>query len=208
MNIDQIRETYDRKAERYDRTVGFTENVILGDLRREFGAQLRGRTLEVAIGTGLNLPYYSEAVTEATGVDLSAEMLEHAQERARRLERPITLRQMDAQRLEFETNSFDTVAISLALCTTPDPRQALREIARVCRPGGNVVVLEHVLAPNRLVAGMQRLWSPVQERALGCHLTRQTVALMQEEEFTIEADRSRLLGIFRLVVARPPRDRV
>lgn len=207
MNVDQIRNAYDREAERYDRSLGLTENVLMGDLRAAFGAELRGRTLEVAIGTGLNLPHYSSAVTDAVGVDLSAEMLKRARNRADELGRTISLSQMDAQQLKFEPAQFDTVAISLALCTVPDPRLAVREAARVCRPDGKVVVLEHVLSPLGLVAGAQRLFSPVQERALGCHLTRRTLPVLADEGFSIVSTRSKFLGVFQLVVARPPQMR-
>jgi ubiquinone/menaquinone biosynthesis C-methylase UbiE len=203
MNLRQIRTTYDQRAPTYDRTVGFGERILLGDLRRAFGAELRGKTLEVAVGSGLNLPYYGDAVTEAVGVDLSLGMLAQAETKARELGLPIRFAQMDAQRLAFRDASFDTVGISLALCTIPDPEAALREAARVCRPGGRVVLLEHVLSPVWPVAVLERLWSPHQERSLGCHLTRETVETARRLGFAVESERSRFFGVFRLVVARP-----
>ena len=160
MNLSQIRTTYDRRAPSYDKTVGFTERLFLGDLRRAFGSALRGETLEVAVGSGLNLPSYTPAVTRAVGTDLSGGMLAEARKRARELDLPMRFVQMDAQRLAFPDASFDCVAISLALCTIPDPVAALRELARVCRPGGRVVLLEHVLSPSRPVALLERIWSP------------------------------------------------
>jgi ubiquinone/menaquinone biosynthesis C-methylase UbiE len=104
----------------------------------------------------------------------------------------------------FPSASFDTVAISLALCTVPDPRRALAELARVCRPSGRVVFLEHVLSPIPPVAWMERLVSPVQERILGCHLDRSTIDLVRAAGYEIEREESRVLGVFRLAVARPP----
>jgi ubiquinone/menaquinone biosynthesis C-methylase UbiE len=204
MNLRQLRTTYDQRAPTYDKSVDFGERLLLGDLRRAFGAELRGETLEVAIGSGLNLPSYAGAVTHAVGVDLSQGMLREAATRARDLGLTADFAQMDAQRLAFPDASFDTVAISLALCTVPDPVAALRELARVCRPGGRVVLLEHVLSPNRLVALLERWWSPVQERTIGCHLTRQTIATARDLGFAIDAERTRFFGVFRLVVARPP----
>jgi len=158
----------------------------------------------VAIGSGLNLPYYSPAVTRVVGVDLSRGMLEQAAKRARALGAPIALAQMDAQRLAFPDASFDTVAISLSLCTVRDPIAALRELARVCRPTGRIVLLEHVRSPVWPVFALQRLWTPVQERMIGCHLTRETVELARGLGIAIQSERQRLFGIFRLVVARPP----
>lgn len=204
MNRDRIRAVYDRHAATYDRSVQLAERVMLGGLRRAFGAELRGETLEVAIGSGLNLPYYSPAVTRAVGVDLSRAMLAQARRRADALDRPLALVQADAERLPFPDAAFDTVAVSLALCTVPDPSAALRELTRVCRPDGRVVLLEHVRSPVGPVFVVQRLLTPLQERFIGCHLTRETVDAARRLGLTIESERRRLFDVFRLVVARPP----
>ncbi|HEY8446221.1 MAG TPA: methyltransferase domain-containing protein [Thermomicrobiales bacterium] len=201
---DRIQEIYDRIAPDYDRTVGRGERLLLGDLRRAFGAELRGETLEIGIGSGLNLPYYSRNVHRAVGIDLSLGMLRVAQERAVTLGLPLAVAQMDAERLGFRDGSFDTVAFSLTLCTVPDPVAALREAARVCRPEGRVILLEHVRSPVWPVTMVQRLLAPAQERAMGCDLLRTTVETAERLGFTIESERRRLFGVFRLVVARPP----
>lgn len=203
MNLTRIRDIYDQRASTYDKTVGFSEKLLLGNLRREFAAELRGNTLEIAIGSGLNLPGYPTAVTRAVGVDLSHGMLREARLRGRS-GGDLLLAQMDAQHLAFPDQSFDTVAVSLALCTIPDPLLTLGEIARVCRPGGRIVLLEHVRSPLLPVAMVQRLLSPLQERFIGCHLDRETIALVQRLGFRIVSERRHLLGVFRLVVAEPP----
>jgi ubiquinone/menaquinone biosynthesis C-methylase UbiE len=177
---------------------------MLGDLRARFWAALTGRVLEIAIGSGLNLPYYTDAVTAAVGVDFSAGMLREAQARAAELGRAIELRQMDAHALAFADASFDTVAISLALCTVADPAAVLREMARVCRPEGRIVLLEHVLSPIPPVAWLERLASPLQTRAMGCHLDRRSIDLARELGFRIEIEHRRLAGIVRLAIGRPP----
>lgn len=205
MELQRIRAVYDKRAKTYDKTVGFGEKVLLGGLRSAFAAELRGNTLEVAIGSGLNLPGYPSDVGQAVGVDLSRGMLREARERGRPGAPAPLLAQMDAQQLAFPDDSFDTVAVSLALCTVPDPGAALREMARVCRPGGRIVLLEHVRSPVRPVAMAQRLLSPMQKRFIGCHLDRETIALVKHLGFTIVSERRHLLGIFRLVVARPPK---
>lgn len=204
MNLRQIRAVYDRRAPTYDRTIGLSERVLLGDLRRAFAAELRGQTLEVAVGSGLNLPFYPPTVERAVGIDLSGGMLGQARERANDLGLAIDLVRMDAQRLAFADASFDTVGVSLALCTVPDPVAALAEMARVCRPEGRVVLLEHVRSPVWPVFALERLVSPLQERLIGCHLTRDTIGTARQLGFTVETDRSRLAGVVRLVVARPP----
>ena len=204
MNLYQLRAAYDRRAPTYDRSVGLAERVLLGGLRQAFANELRGETLEVAIGSGLNLPYYPAAVERAVGVDLSGGMLAGARQRAADLGRPITLVQGDAQRLPFPDDRFDSVGISLSLCTIPDPAAALRELARVCRPDGRIILLEHVRSPVWPICAIERLLSPLQERVIGCHLTRETIDTARRAGFAIESERRRLLGVVRLVVARPP----
>lgn len=204
MNLTQLRATYDRLAPTYDKTVGFTERLFLGGLRQAFGAELRGETLEVAVGSGLNLPYYTDAVTRAVGVDLSRGMLNAAEATALSRGRSITFVQMDAEHLAFRDGQFDTVAISLALCTVPNPEATLREMIRVCRPGGRIVMLEHVLSPFWPIAMLERLWTPIQERQLGCHLTRETFETARALGLTIESERTRFFGVFRLAVAPLP----
>lgn len=204
MTQHRVQAIYDRRAPTYDRSVGRGERIAVGTFRQTFGEALEGHVLEIAIGSGLNLPYYSEAVTSAVGVDFSRGMLQQATRRATDLGREIDLLQMDAHQLAFADATFDTVAISLALCTVADPATVLREMARVCRPAGRVVLLEHVLSPSRPVAMIERLASPLQNRMLGCHLDRRTIDLARELGFTFEAEHHRLAGIFRLAVGRPP----
>ena len=203
MNLPQLRAAYDRLAPTYDRSVGLAERVLLGGLRQAFANEFRGESLEVAIGSGLNLPYYPAAVERAVGVDLSGGMLAEARRRAAELGRPITLVQGDAQRLPFPDDRFDSVGISLTLCTIPDPQAALRELARVCRPDGRIILLEHVRSPVWPVYLVERVLSPLQERFIGCHLTRETIDMARREGFAIESERRRLFGVVRLVVARP-----
>jgi len=201
---ERIRRLYDERAATYDRSQGIVERLMLGRLRETYGGLLKGETIEVGIGSGLNIPFYSPAVTRAVGVDLSQEMLRQAQERAAHLDIPFALVQADAEALPFPDASFDTVAISLALCTIPDPVKALRELGRVCRPGGRIVMLEHVRSTARPLAALQRVLSPLNERSIGCHLDRDTVDLARSLGFTIDETRSRLFNSVQLVVARPP----
>ncbi len=195
---------YDKRAKDYDRSVGLVENLALGDLRAEFGSHLVGETLEIAIGTGLNLPHYSTAAVRSVGVDRSIGMMEKAAERSAAIGVRIDLVQADAERLPFPKNTFDTVAISLALCTVERPVQALREMGRVCRSDGQIVMLEHVRSPNRFVYQLERLWTPVQERAFGCSMVRDTIGVAQAQGFHVHTDRQKLFGVFRLIVANPP----
>src|SRR5690606_28146924 len=126
---------WDRQAGAYDRRMAFAERRFFADTRRWLCGQAAGDTLEVAIGTGLNLPHYPGDV-RLTGVEWSEGMLAEARRRAARLGRPVDLRWGDARALDFEDGRFDTVVCTFALCGIPDEAAALGEMARVLRPGG------------------------------------------------------------------------
>jgi ubiquinone/menaquinone biosynthesis C-methylase UbiE len=205
MNVSRIREVYDERARRYDATVGRAENLMLGDFRRRFGAMMTGDTLEIGVGSGLNLPYYPApaAIHTHTAMDLSTGMMDVARERAAVSGLPVRFVHGDAQRLPFRDHTFDTVGVSLVLCTVPDPARALREMRRVCKPEGKIVLLEHVLSHHWPVALIERVMTPLQARAIGCHLDRETIETARRAGLRIESEQVRRLGIFRLAVARP-----
>jgi ubiquinone/menaquinone biosynthesis C-methylase UbiE len=203
MNNRQIRDAYDRRAADYDLSMGRGGGKLTGSFRARFGSLLHGETLEIAIGSGLNLPYYSAKVTRAVGIDLSDGMLQIAAKRARELGRHVDLLVMDAQKLAFRDNSFDTVAISFALCTVPDPAAALHEMSRVCKPDGHIVLLEHLRSSFAPVGLALRIASPIQERINGCHLARRTMDTVRQSGMEIVREDQRLFGIVRLAVARP-----
>lgn len=134
-------------------------------------AQASGDVLEIALGTGRNLPYYPSDV-RLTGIELSPMMLELARKRAADLGRQVDLRLGDAQALDFADQSFDTVVCTFALCTIPDERQAVAEAYRVLRPGGRFVLVEHVRSPWLPVRAVQRI---LEEQRLppGCKAAEQ-----------------------------------
>ena len=204
---ERIRRLYDERAATYDRSFGIVERVLLGPFRETYGALLQGETIEVGVGSGLNIPFYSRNVSRVVGVDLSREMLLLAGKRAASLHVPVALVQADAEALPFPDDTFDTVAISLALCTIPDPRTALLELARICRSSGRIVMLEHVRSTARPVAALQQLLSPLNERAAGCHLDRDTFGLARSLGFSFDETQSRLFAAVRLAVGRPPAPR-
>lgn len=201
---ERIQRIYDERAASYDRSLGIIEHRLLGPMRRAYGSLLRGETLEVAIGTGLNLPFYSSQVGYIVGSELSYPMLAQATARARQLGLRFAGIQADATALPFGDASFDTVAISLALCTIPEPAAALMEMARVCRPDGRVVLLEHVRSTAAPLAFVQRVLTPMQVRSQGCHLDRDTISLAQSLGFSCQVVESRLWDAVRLVIAQPP----
>src|ERR1039457_5639832 len=130
----------------------FWDRHLFGASRPWACGRAVGDVLEVAIGTGRNLPYYPDGI-RLTGVDLSAQMLGIARDRAAGLGRQADLRPGDAQVLDFPDGSFDTVLCTLGLCAIPDDHRAISEMARVLRPGGRLLVADHLAARAAVLRG-------------------------------------------------------
>lgn len=198
-----VRRHYDDTASTYDRKIAFFEKVLFGEGRQWVCSQADGDVLEVAVGTGRNLRHYPADV-RLTGIELSAAMLELARREAAVLGRDADLRVGDAEALEFDDASFDTVTCTLGLCTIPDDRAAVAEMWRVLRPGGRLLLLEHVRSPVRPVRRGQRVLEPLFVRFQQDHLTREPLERVRATGFEIERlERSRL-GIVERLAARKP----
>jgi ubiquinone/menaquinone biosynthesis C-methylase UbiE len=174
----------------YDRFLSTAEKAGLRHMRRELLSEASGRTLEVGAGTGLNADLYPPAVTELVLSEpdrFMSSKLRSKHPHAEVVDAP-------AERLPFEDDSFDTVTVTLVLCTVPDPPAALREIARVLRPGGRLLFLEHVRAEDPGLARWQdRLHGPWYLFGDGCHCNRDTLATLEASPLTVErAERGRL----------------
>ncbi len=206
--LTRVAAIYDDIAPSWDGRQGLVERRLMGKaMRASLASHLTGDVLEIGTGTGATLPFLApkaSAIASLTGTDLSHGMLMEARRTARSLGPPVSLVRMNAEALAFADAAFDTVTTSLMLCTVPDPARALREMARVLRPGGRVVLLEHVRAPNPLLALSQRALTPLQVRMLGCHLDRRTDKLVRELGFRVEHEETRFFDVFHLIVARPP----
>jgi ubiquinone/menaquinone biosynthesis C-methylase UbiE len=187
---ERVRRIQDKEAPRYDRQMGFLERVFFGGGREWACSQVQGEVLEIAIGTGRNLTYYPDNV-RLTGVELSPEMLAIARQRAAQLGRDVDMRIGDAQQLEFEDQSFDSLIITFALCTIPDDRVAASEAIRVLRPGGRLALLEHVRSPSTPVRAVQRMLDPLTVRFGADHLVREPLDYLADVGFEIDSKRRR-----------------
>lgn len=147
----------------------------------------RGRVLEVGIGSGLNLPFYDSAkVTEVWGLDPSPELTEMASGAARGVPFDVELVSAGAEEIPLDTDAFDTVVLTYTLCTIPDTASAFREIARVLKPGGELLFCEHGLAPDASVRRWQDGLNPIWRRlGGGCHLNRDIPGLIERGGFEI-----------------------
>lgn len=168
------RKRYDRIAPVYDLLERPMENATL-PWRRRLWAEVRGeRILEVGVGTGRDLPFYPKAA-DVVAVDISPRMLARARSRAGRMGIEVDLREMDAQFLDFTDNSFDSAVATFVFCSVPDPVQGLRELGRVVKAGGRILLLEHVRPRGRLLGWLFDVLSSLTARLFGCRLNRRTV---------------------------------
>ncbi|WP_084723332.1 class I SAM-dependent methyltransferase [Streptomonospora alba] len=204
--LDAMRAHWDSQAPSYDRAMDRVERLFVGDGRSWVCGQARGRTLEVAIGTGRNLELYGEDV-ELTGIDLSPRMLDIARRRARGMEHVAALREADAEHLPFADAHFDTVVATLSLCSVPDVGASVAEMRRVLRPGGRLLLLDHVrptVAPLRwALRGLEWITARTQPGS-GERFLRRPLVQVREQGFTVEADeRSKAGAVERVSAVKP-----
>lgn len=188
---------WDRKAPTYDKEMATWEQRLFRDSRQWACQQATGHVLEVAVGTGLNLPLYPTSTT-LTGIDISDQMLD----RARTRPRPADLRQGDAQALTFDDATFDTVVCTFGLCAIPDMDTAIKEMIRVLRPNGQLILVDHVPSSSPVIRAVQWLLERVTVPLAGEHFLRRPanhlhgLAIERQERFS--------RGLIERVVARKP----
>jgi ubiquinone/menaquinone biosynthesis C-methylase UbiE len=164
----------------YDRCMRGTEDAGLHEMRRSLLSSANGRTLELGAGTGANLDLYPEAVTELVLTEPDPHMFSQLRAKAAERRPDAQLVQAPAESLPFEDSSFDSAVVTLALCTVPDPTATLAEAARVLKPGGALLFLEHVRSDSPGLARWQdRLERPWRFLGDGCHCNRDTVATIE-----------------------------
>lgn len=163
---------------RYNRTSMFydlMDKMIPEPLRKRVLGLAKGEVLEVGVGTGSNLAYYPSSC-HVTGIDFSPGMLTKAR---KKLEKTglnnVKLLEMDVEDLQFSDNSFDTVITTCVFCSVPDPIKGLREVRRVCKSGGQIILLEHVKSGKPLGGWLMELLNPVAVRLIGANINRDTL---------------------------------
>ena len=167
--------TYNRIAGLYDLLDLPFEHFRYKPLRKHIFSDLRGEVLDAGVGTGRNMAHYPEEAT-MTGVDLSPAMLSRAAHRQQRLQVPVTLKQADIMATDFEDHSFDHVVATFLFCVLDNEHQALalQGLNRICRPGGEIRIVEYALSQNPLHRFVMRLWAPWVRWAYGAAFDRNT----------------------------------
>lgn len=196
------RRVWNRDAGRFDKQMGFMEKLFGTDHRPWACGEARGKTLEVAVGTGLNVPFYGADV-DLTGIDLSDGMLDVARKRVRDLGRSdVQLVEGDAQDLPFEDATFDSVVCTFSLCGIPDPALAIAEMRRVLRPAGRLILVDHVRSSARPYLYLQR-GIELFTRREGEYMTRRPLEQVLAAGFRIDHHERMKAGIIERVVATP-----
>ncbi len=199
---EEIRQKYERFAHWYDLMDGIPEVLGVRRLRRRLLQRASGRVLEIAVGTGRNLSHYPKTC-QVIAVDFSPAMLRVARRRARGLGLNIPFFVMDAETLAFPDRCFDTVVSSLTLCTFPDPPAALREMARVCRADGRILLLEHGRSDWGWLGRWQDRRANRHAKALGCRWNRDPLDLARQAGLRLLAARRMFFGIIHVLEAVP-----
>ena len=197
----EIAGIYDELAPRMERFAP-VNRLLTGRYRARLFGGARGRVLDVACGTGENFRYLPSGV-DLTGVDVSTGALAAAERRAARLGVEADLREMDAAALAFPDDSFDTVVSALSTCTFPDPGAALDEMARVCRPDGRVLLLEHGRSSLGPVARFQDRRARGHFETAGCRWNQEPADVVAGTDLDVLGVDRHLLGVLTVLTARP-----
>lgn len=199
----KTRRVWEKAAPTYDDKMAGFERGFIGDGRAWVASRARGRTLEVAMGTGLELPHYPVDAT-VTGIDLSPAMMAQAKRRAAALGRDVTFVVGDAQALPFDDASFDSVVCALGLCSFPDPTGAIAEMRRVLVSGGRLLLLDHIRSSWPPVVAGQWLVERITIPVAGEHFTRRQLPLVRAAGFeVVETERTKAGTIERIHARRP-----
>ena len=188
-------------ASNYDRSISAVDRRFLATSRAWVCTRASGKTLEVAIGTGLNLGYYPKG-TALFGLEYSLPMMQGALNKSSRLNLDVTYTQGDALALPYADGSFDSVLCTYALCGFEDERKALAEMQRVLKPGGRLLLADHIVSSNTLVRALQRLLELYSIPAHGEHFRRRPLLHLESLGFEIVETERLSFGVIERVHAR------
>jgi ubiquinone/menaquinone biosynthesis C-methylase UbiE len=197
-----IKKRYDRIAPYFEGLEAVMEGLFFKQWRKKLWAKVDGyHILEVGVGTGKNFDYYP-GDAKITAIDFSPEMLRQATHKKARKAISVELDLMDVQSLAFADNSFDTVIGSFVFCSVPLPLKGLKELYRVCRPGGQVLLLEHVLSSKPVIAKVMNFINPVIVALVGANINRNTVKNVKACGFALVRVDKRSGDIIKLIEAK------
>ena len=197
-----IRKRYDRIAPYFEMMEAVMEGLFFKSWRKKLWAKVEGHhILEVGVGTGKNFAYYPPRA-QVTAVDFSPAMLKQASIKKANKVITVNLDLMDVQSLAFADNSFDTVIASFVFCSVPQPLKGLKELHRVCRPGGQILLLEHVISSNDWLAKIMNFVNPIVRKLVGANINRNTLRNVKAAGFAWVRVDQQSSDIIKLIEAR------
>ena len=201
MDLDSIRGAYRRYASYYDKVFGPFFAQGLQRAVERLNEKPGQRILEVGVGTGLSLPKYDPR-SRVVGIDVSPDMLAKAEERVARECQPGTvesLQVMDAEAMDFPDNSFDSIACMYVVSVVPDPQRLINEIQRVCKPGGDIYIVNHFASRNPVVRGLEKSLRPL-SKLMGFRPDMEIETLPNHEGFPrLSVDNANMMGYWKLI---------
>ena len=199
---DLIRKRYDRIAPYFEIMEAMMEGLFFKSWRKKLLSKVEGHhVLEVGVGTGKNFEYYPPGA-RVTAIDFSPEMLKQATQRKTTKAIKVELDLMDTQSLAFADNSFDTVIASFVFCSVPQALKGLKELYRVCKPGGQVLLLEHVISTHPFLAKVMNLLNPIVLTLVGANINRNTIRNVKAAGFAWVIVDQRSSHLIKLIEAR------
>jgi ubiquinone/menaquinone biosynthesis C-methylase UbiE len=198
----EIKDKYDGFARWYDLVEALPEFFGVRALRRRLAGKVHGRTLEVAAGSGKNMRLLPDNIDLVAG-DISRGMLQIADRKAEKIGISPDYVLLDAENLPFRDNSFDTVISTLSACTFIDPAEAFREMSRVCRPDGRILLLEHGRSSWRLIGWYQDRRAEKHASQFGCQWNRHPIQIAQDTGLRLTETQTHFFDIFAVIEAKP-----
>ncbi|MFC0472780.1 class I SAM-dependent methyltransferase [Halalkalibacter kiskunsagensis] len=185
----------------YDAFMNPLEKRLITSWRKDLLKHAKGSVIEIGAGTGVNFPLY-EHCDEVIAIEPNQHMIKKAIERKKQTSIPISIYETKAEKLPFPDHHFDTVVVTLVLCSVDEPSKVLLEIMRVLKPNGKVLLLEHVKMDHPIFSKFQTMFTPVWKQLCdGCHLNRKTEKYMKEAGFSFLAKQSYLSGFAVSIIA-------
>jgi len=200
---NNTRKRYNRIAFIYDFIEAPLEFLRMASWREKLrSCIIGGRALEIGVGTGKNLPYYPRGM-QISAIDFSGRMLSRARKKTLQNNLKVDFFEMDAQQLAFPDHVFDTVFATFVFCSVPDPVVGLKELRRVCKPDGRILLLEHMRPGNPVLGFLFDLLNPFVVRMMGANINRMTIDNIKSAGWQIRIDQKLSSDIVRWIEAKP-----